>query len=153
MNADFDPDEFSRTIAYEAPEAIIYADASGRVRFWNHGAERIFGFRASEAIGQTLDIIIPERLRKRHWEAFTRAMKTGKIRYGTGDVLEVPAIRKDGARVSVEFSMLLFRDPSGNVVGAGAVLRDVTERFEEMKRLRERLQELGVPSSVGHSWH
>lgn len=153
MDADFDPDEFSRTIAHEAPEAIIYADASGRVRFWNSGAERIFGFRASEAIGQTLDIIIPERLRKRHWEGFMQAMKSGKIRYAAGDLLEVPAMRKDGAGISVEFSMLLFHNGSGNVVGAGAVLRDVTERFEEMKRLRERLQELGVPSSVGHPWH
>ena len=145
MNAAFDPDEFSRTLAREAPEAIIYADASGRVRFWNHGAERIFGFRATEAIGQTLDIIIPEHLRNRHWEGFMRAMKTGKIRYGSGDVLEVPAMRKDGVRVYVEFSMLLFHDRSGNVVGVGAVLRDVTERFEEMKRLRERLQEFRRP--------
>lgn len=152
MKAYFDSDEFSRTLAREAPEAIIYADASGRIRFWNHGAEGIFGFRATEAIGQTLDIIIPEHLRKRHWEGFMRAMKTGKIRYGTGDVLEVPAMRKDGARVSVEFSMLLFHD-RGHVVGVGAVLRDVTERFEEMNRLRQRLQELGVASSVGHSWH
>lgn len=153
MNTAFDEDEFSRTLACEAPEAIIYADASGRVRFWNHGAERIFGFRATEAIGQTLDIIIPEDLRNRHWEGFMQAMKTGKIRYGSGDVLEVPAMRKDGVRVSVEFSMLLFHDRSGNVVGVGAVLRDVTERFEEMKRLRERLQELGVGSSMRHSWH
>lgn len=153
MNADFDPGEFSRRLAREAPEAIIYADASGRIQFWNHGAERIFGFSAAEAIGQTLDIIIPEQLRTRHWEGFMRAMQTGKIRYGSGDVLEVPAMRKDGVRVSVEFSMLLFHDQSGRVIGVAAVLRDVTERFEEMKRLRARLQEFGVASGPGRSWH
>lgn len=153
MNADFDPDEFSRTLARDAPEAIIYADASGRIRFWNHGAERIFGFSATEAIGQTLDIIVPEHLRKRHWEGFMRAMQTGEVRYGSGNVLEVPALRQGGARISVEFSMLLFRDRSGNAAGVGAVLRDVTERFDEMKRLRERLQQLGVATGLVHSWH
>jgi PAS domain S-box-containing protein len=153
MNADFDADDFSRTLAREAPDAIIYADALGRIRFWNQGAERIFGFRKNEAVGQTLDIIIPEHLRKRHWEGFMRTMNTGKTRYGSGDVLEVPALRKDGTRAAVEFSMLPFRDKDGTMLGIGVVLRDVTKRFEEMKRLGERLGQLGVRLSRSSSWH
>ncbi|MGH7661874.1 MAG: PAS domain-containing protein [Vulcanimicrobiaceae bacterium] len=150
MNADFDLDEFSRTLVREAPDAIIYADVQGRIRFWNRGAERIFGFHETEAVGQKLDIIIPEPLRKRHWEGFTKTMQTGKTRYGSGEVLEVPALRKDGTRVSVEFTMLPFHDKKGSVLGIAVILRDVTERFEEMKTLRERL-ELG--SRPGGSWH
>src|SRR5579872_6463477 len=140
MDADFDVDRFSRVFAREVPDAIIYADAEGRIRFWNKGAERIFGFLESETVGQKLDIIIPEHLRKRHWDGFMQTMQTGKTRYGAGDVLEVPALRKDGTRVSVEFSMLPFYDARGSMLGIGALLRDVTKRFEEMKTLRERLR-------------
>ena len=150
MSVVFDPDRFSQTLVREAPDAIIYADAQGRIQFWNHGAERIFGFRETEAVGQTLDIIIPEHLRKRHWEGFMRTMQTGKTRYGAGDVLEVPALRKDGTRVSVEFAMLPFYDENGGMLGIGALLRDVTKRFEEMKTLRERLR---IGSSGAPSWH
>jgi|SRR6185437_15186541 len=153
MSTHFDAETFSRTLAREAPDAVIYADANGRIRFWNRGAERIFGFLEHEAVGQTLDIIIPEPLRKRHWEGFTRAMQTGKTRYGSGDVLEVPALRKDGARATVEFSMLPFRDSDGAMLGIGVVLRDVTKRFEEMKRLGERLEQMGVHLSRGSTWH
>lgn len=153
MNTDFDADNFSRTLAREAPDAVIYADAGGRIRFWNHGAERIFGFRENEAVGQTLDIIVPEHLRKRHWEGFMRTIQTGKTRYGAGDVLEVPALRKDGSRATVEFSMLPFRDSAGTMLGIGVVLRDVTKRFEEMKRLGERLEQMGVHLSRGSTWH
>ena len=150
MNAEFDFDDFSRILAREAPDAIIYADAEGRIRFWNKSAERIFWFRESEAVGQTLDIIIPERLRKRHWDGFTRTMQTGKTRYGAGDLLEVPALRKDGTRISVEFAMLPFHDENASMIGIAVVLREVTERFNEMKALRE---QLGVLSSRGSSWH
>ena len=150
MNADFDADRFSRILARDAPDAIICADAQGRIQFWNKSAERIFGFREPEAVGQTLDIIIPENLRKRHWEGFMRTMQTGKTRYGAGDVLEVPALRKDGTRISVEFGMLPFHDESGTMIGIAVTLRDVTQRFNEMKALRERL---GVLPSRGSSWH
>ena len=80
----------------EMPEAIIFSDADGRIRFWNAGASRIFGFSESEALGQSLDIIIPQNLRHRHWAAFEEAMRTGKTRYGAGDVLAVQAMRKGG---------------------------------------------------------
>ncbi|HZU50425.1 MAG TPA: PAS domain S-box protein, partial [Sphingomicrobium sp.] len=138
MAANFDPDQFARQLAREAPDAIIYADADGRIQFWNRGAERIFGFQENEAVGQTLDIIIPEHLRKRHWEGFMGTIRTGRTRYGAGDVLEVPALRKDGSQATVAFSMLPFRDSDGSVLGIAAILRDVTQRFEEMKRLGER---------------
>src|SRR5215471_17639597 len=99
-------DDFCWKLANEAPDAIIYADSGGMIRFWNQGAERIFGFTPAEVHGRTLDIIIPENLRRRHWDAYTETMRTGKTRYGSGDVLAVPALRKDGSRVSVEFTIL-----------------------------------------------
>jgi PAS domain S-box-containing protein len=132
-----DIDQFSRTFVREAADAIIYADAEGLIRFWNKGAERIFGFSAAEAIGKSLDIIIPERLRERHWSGYRETIRTGKSRYGAGDLLSVPALRKDGARISVEFTIVPFLDSSGRTLGMAATLRDVTARFDEMKALRQ----------------
>jgi PAS domain S-box-containing protein len=82
-------------------DAIIAADRRGIIVYWNSGAERIFGFAAAEAIGQSLDLIIPERLRQRHWHGYEHTMTTGESRYGAGDVLAVPALRKDGTTISV----------------------------------------------------
>jgi PAS domain S-box-containing protein len=92
------------TIVRAAADAIVYADADGVIRFWNAGAERIFGYAEAEALGQSLDLIVPERLRARHWEGFRQVMRTGQSRYGAGDLLAVPAQRKNGARISVEFT-------------------------------------------------
>jgi PAS domain S-box-containing protein len=131
-----DIDRFYRTLVRDTPDAIIYADAKGLIAFWNKGAERIFGFSDAEALGKPLDIIIPESLRKRHWSGFEQTVRSGKSRYGAGDVLAVPALRKDGTRISVEFTILPFRDRSGRTLGIAATLRDVTKRFEEMKALR-----------------
>lgn len=132
-----DIDQFCRTFVQESADAIVYADAEGMIGFWNKGAERIFGFSANEAIGKSLDIIIPERLRARHWSGYRETIRTGKSRYGAGDLLSVPALRKDGARISVEFTILPFQDSSGRTVGMAAMMRDVTARFDEMKALRE----------------
>jgi len=112
------------------------------IRFWNAGAQRIFGFREAEAIGKSLDIIIPENLRARHWAGFNETMRTGKTRYGNGDILAVPALRQDGARISVECTVLPFHDEARQMVGIAAILRDVTKRFEEMRALRRQLSEL-----------
>ncbi|MBS0527046.1 MAG: PAS domain S-box protein [Proteobacteria bacterium] len=131
-----DIDRFYRTLAREAPDAIIYADAEGLIRFWNKGAERIFGFSAAEALGKSLDIIIPQGLRSRHWAGYREVVRSGESRYGAGDVLAVPALRKDGTRISVEFTILPFHDKGGRTLGMAATLRDVTKRFEEMKALR-----------------
>ena len=135
----FDVDRFCRTLAREAPDAIVYADADGAIAFWNTGAERIFGFPEAEALGQSLDIIIPGNLRQRHWDGYRATMRTGKTRYGAGDLLAVPALRRDGARISVEFTILPFHDDAGRMIGIAAILRDVTKRFEELKVLRKQL--------------
>jgi PAS domain S-box-containing protein len=98
-------------------DAIIAADARGVIRFWNRGAERIFGYAAAEATGQSLDLIIPENLRKRHWEGFDQVMRTGKSRYGEGDVLAVPGQRKNGKRISLEFTIVPLRGSDGALNG------------------------------------
>lgn len=123
-------------------DAILVTDWDGAIRFWNPGAERIFGFTAEEALGRSLDLIIPERLRKRHWDGYRRSMESGRTRYGSGDLLSVPALRKDGRQISVEFTIIMLRDPAGQVTGVAAILRDVTRRFEELRTLRRRLAEL-----------
>jgi PAS domain S-box-containing protein len=121
----------------EAPDGVIVADPDGVIRYWNAGCTRIFGFAPEEAQGQSLDIIIPESLRARHWQGWQHTMQTGTTRYGAGDLLSVPALRKDGSRISVEFSILPFRDAGGRIIGIGAIMRDVTKRFEELKTLRK----------------
>jgi PAS domain S-box-containing protein len=130
-------DRFYRTLAREAPDAIVYADAQGVIAFWNKGAERLFGFSEAEALGKTLDIIVPEALRKRHWDGYAATARCGTTRYGSGDLLSVPALRKDGARISIQFTILPFRDRDDRILGIAATLRDVTKQFEEMKALRE----------------
>lgn len=120
-------------------EAIVYSDRDGLIRFWNAGAERVFGFTAEEALGQSLDIIIPERQRQRHWDGYDEVMKSGVSRYGSGDLLSVPATRKDGSRISVEFTIVPLKDANGAMLGMAAVMRDVSARFEEMKALRRQV--------------
>src|ERR671912_98670 len=114
-------------------DAIIAADKEGSIIFWNPGAERIFGFARSEAIGQSLDIIIPTRLRKRHWDGYRRVMEDGESRYGQGDLLAVPGTAKNGRQLSLEFTILPLRDASRGLIGLAAIMRDVTERFEETR--------------------
>jgi PAS domain S-box-containing protein len=118
-------------------DAIIAADKEGIIRFWNPGAERIFGYASGAAIGQSLDIIIPERLRKRHWDGYCHVIKSGESRYGHGDILAVPGIKKDGAGVSIEFTIVPLRDEAGQLIG----LADVTKRFEEIRVLKQKLAE------------
>ncbi|MBU6506442.1 MAG: PAS domain S-box protein [Alphaproteobacteria bacterium] len=143
MAPSFDTDQFARDLARDAADAIVYADAAGVIQFWNTGATRVFGFDAAEAIGRSLDIIIPANLRQRHWDGYNATMQTGRTRYGAGDLLAVPALRKDGARISVEFTIVPFHDAAGRMVGIAAILRDVTKRFEEMKALRAQLRQAG----------
>jgi PAS domain S-box-containing protein len=131
-----DLDRLARTIATEAADAIVYADRAGTIGFWNRGAERIFGYTAAEALGQHLDIIIPENLRARHWAGFDATMRTGQSRYGAGDLLAVPGRRKDGARISLEFTIVPIRDEAGTLTGIAALMRDVTATFNELKALR-----------------
>ena len=142
--------EFARTVAdailAASADAVIATDREGVIRLWNPGAERIFGHRPDEAIGQSLDLIIPERLRPRHWEGFHQVMATGESRYGEGDLLSVPSMGKNGRRISVEFTVVPLRDETGQLSGMAAVMRDVTQRFEEIKALRQQLQQAGASS-------
>lgn len=125
-----------------ASDAIMLADPGGIIRFWNPGAVRIFGFSSKEAIGRSLDIIIPENLRARHNAGYAETMRTGVTRYGSGDILAVPALTKAGMRISVEFTIILLHGDDGKVSGIAAILRDVTSRFHEMRTLRRRIAEL-----------
>ncbi len=128
-------------IVEESPLAILYADREGVIRFWNAGAEEMFGFRADEVLGKSMDMIIPENLRARHWDGWNKTMATGITKYGR-DVLAVPAIKKDGSRISVEFYIVLLRMPTGEVAGATALMQDVTKRWQQQKELRARLAAL-----------
>lgn len=130
-------DDIAARFLAETPDGVMIADADGSIVYWNAGCERIFGFTADEAAGQSLDIIIPENLRARHWHGWQETMRTGATRYGAGDLLSVPALRKDGTRISVEFSILPFHGPDGRISGMGAIMRDATKRFDELKALRK----------------
>ena len=132
-------DDLSAALLVSNADAIIAADAQGVIRFWNPGAERVFGFTAADAVGQSLDLIIPERLRDRHWRGYHEVMRTGQSRYGDGDILAVPGVRKDGTRISLEFTIVPLRDGSGRLTGMAAILRDVTTRFNELQTLRKKL--------------
>ena len=140
------PAGLGEALLHSASDAIIATDRDGRITFWNPGAERIFGFTAAEAVGQSLDLIIPENLRARHWSGFRHTMETGTSRYGHGDLLSVPGLTKDGARISVEFTILLLRNGAQETTGTVAVLRDVTKRFEEVRELKRRLAGAGGQS-------
>ena len=126
-----------RQIVDEAQDAIIYADREGRIELWNSGAALIFGYRAEEAIGQSLDLIIPEKQRPRHWEGYRRVMATGATRYGR-ELLAVPAMRRDGTRISVEFTMVLVRSSVGEIIGSAAIIRDVTARWQKERELKSK---------------
>ena len=126
-------------LAAETPDGVLISDRNGIIRFWNNGCERIFGFSSCEAVGESLEIIIPENLRDRHQRGHDETMRTGQTRYGSGDLLSVPAVRKDGTRISVEFSITPFRDKDNSILALAAIMRDVTERFNEMKTLRRAL--------------
>jgi PAS domain S-box-containing protein len=132
-------DALARAVLSTKSDALIAADKKGLVTFWNPGATRIFGFSEAEALGQSLDIIIPERLRQRHWDGYDKAMTTGKSRYGESDLLAVPAVRKDGTALSIEFTIMMLRDAAGEIIGIAALLRDITKRFEELRALKRQL--------------
>ena len=134
-------DLLARAVLSTSSDAIIASDREGTIVFWNPGAERIFGYSSDTAIGQSLDIIIPERLRKRHWQGYSRVIESGESRYGQGDVLAVPGIRMDGTSVSIEFTIIPLRDGGGRLIGLAAIMRDVTKRFEETRALKQRLAE------------
>jgi PAS domain S-box-containing protein len=131
-------DNMLQQLLSEAPDAILVADPDGIIRYWNSGAEQIFGYRNSEAIGKSLDLIIPENLRARHWEGYSRVMASGVTKYTTG-MLTSPGVKADGSRVSLEFSMVLIKSADGVMQACGSMMRDVTLRWEKEKELKGRL--------------
>jgi PAS domain S-box-containing protein len=133
----------SQQIVEKAADAVLFSDEEGIIRLWNTGAEVIFGYPAEEALGQSLDLIVPENLRKRHWEGYRKVMATGKTKYGK-ETLAVPAITKGDKRISIEFTIVLVTNDSGEPIGTAAIIRDVTERFLKQKELKKRLAELEV---------
>jgi PAS domain S-box-containing protein len=131
-------------------DGVVVADAGGKIVMWNPACERIFGFTQAEAMGQSLDIIIPQRQQQRHWEGFTKTMETGQTRYGN-DVLRVPAVHKDGHSISIAFTVALLPAAEGKVGAIVAVVRDESKRFAEDRELRKKLTELqGKVAGVGN---
>ncbi|SFA71589.1 PAS domain S-box-containing protein [Collimonas sp. OK607] len=122
-------------------DAIVISDAKGAITLWNPAAERMFGFTREDALGKSLDLIIPERQRQRHWDGYQKTMDTGVTRYGN-DVLRVPAVHKDGHTLSIAFTVALLHTPDNKVAAIVAVIRDESSRFAEDRALRKRLTEL-----------
>jgi PAS domain S-box-containing protein len=133
---------FEAMLIANMPDAVVYSDRDGTIRYWNGGAVRLFGHTMEEAVGQSLDLIVPEGLRARHWEGYHQTMHTGRTRYGDGQLLSVPAMRKDGRRISVAFTIVPFVDDKGALTGIAAIVRDVTAQFEETRALRKEIAAL-----------
>ena len=137
------PVELHQQLVNQAPDAILYADAAGIIRLWNRGAERIFNVPAAEAVGQALDLIIPERLRARHWQGWRQVMQSGDSRYGDS-LLKVPALKAGEVQFSSEFSIVMIKDAAGAVQGVAAILRDVTAQWEREQELNRKVRELSA---------
>lgn len=131
----------ARIVADSTLDAVIYADRSGTIRLWNDAAETLFGHTADHAIGQSLDLIIPEKHRGAHWTGWDRVMDSGRTRYGH-DPLSAPGVKANGERVSLEFSIVMLKDDAGEIEGIAAILRDVSKRWEREKALRAKVREL-----------
>ncbi len=131
-----------------AGDAIIVADAKGAISLWNAAAERIFGFTEADALGQSLDLIIPERQRNRHWDGYTKTMETAVTKYGA-DVLRVPALHKSGHTLSIAFTVSMLFSEDRKVSGIVAIVRDDTARFAEERKQRARLAELEAKEKKG----
>jgi PAS domain S-box-containing protein len=144
----FSPENLCRRIVAESRDAIIFADREGIIRLWNRGAEAMFGFPVTEALGQPLEMIIPDNLRARHNEGYRRVMAAGVSKYAQ-DLLAVPALRRDGARISVEFTVTLVRGDAGEIEGIAAIIREVTARWQREKLLQKRLAALEAEVAKG----
>ena len=125
-------------------DAVIVADAHEKIVLWNPAATRIFGYTEEEALGNTLDLIVPERQRQKHNEGYSKSMETGTTRYGTS-LLKVPAKHKDGSTLSIAFTVGMLFDENHQANGVAAVIRDETERFAEERALKKRLSDLENP--------
>ena len=141
LNAQANTHRILKQIFEGSSDGIIFADREGKIRLWNGGAERIFGYAETEALGATLDLIVPERHRDRHWEGYRRVVETGETQYGDR-LLSVPGVRSDGSRVSLEFTVALVKSEEGRVEGVAAIVRDVTEGWQRERGLKQKIAEL-----------
>jgi len=114
-------------------EALIVSDTDGVIRYWNPAAERIFGHAREEALGQSLNLLIPERFRPAHDAGFARAVASGRLRTGTR-VLRTRSNHKDGRKLYVDFTFALLKNPAGEVVGVYALARDATEAHLQQQK-------------------
>lgn len=130
-----------RLFAEQTSDIVIHADREGVIRFWNTAAEALFGYAAEEALGQTLDIIIPDRFREAHWEGFHRAVSTGETKY-EAQLLPTRSVTKDGTTIYLEMRLSIIRDDTKQIFGGLAIIRDITERRAQERALRERVAEL-----------
>lgn len=129
------------TLFQQAPDAIVLADTGGIIRRWNPSAERIFGHSPHEAIGRSLDIIIPERFRDAHWRGYRRALTEGRTKY-VGESLPTRSVRKDGDTIYVELTFAIIHGENAEVLRALAHARDISERWEREREQRKRLEDL-----------
>lgn len=149
MSANLEPmsvEELAQQILQCMPEALIFSDLDGIIRFWNPGAEIVFGFTAADAVGQSLDLIIPERIRKAHWDGFNEAIKRGGTKPGRKSAI-TRSLHKNGELIYVDMSFAMVFDQGGKMVGAMAVARDATARFLEEKNLKRQFAERSAQSS------
>jgi PAS domain S-box-containing protein len=131
--------DIADVLVRQAPDAVIFADTSGIIRFWYATLTRVFGFTEGQAIGECLDLIIPERFREAHWKGFDRAVQDRVTKYA-GQALATRSLRSDGIQIYVELSFAIILDNDGKVLGAVSHARDITERFEQDRANRKRLQ-------------
>lgn len=131
-------DRLLKQFVNNTSDAVLLSDREGIIIYWNRGSELMFGHTAAEAVGQSLDLIIPENLRVRHWEGYKRVMITGESKYKTA-LLSSPGVRKDGSQISLEFSMVLLHGDAGEICGCASIIRNVTERWKKEKDLKARL--------------
>jgi PAS domain S-box-containing protein len=118
--------ELSRLVVDQSPDAIIFADRDGVIRIWNRTAADLFGYPPEEALGQTLDIIIPEHLRRGHWEGFGKAVASGHTKHGRR-ALKTRATHKSGHKLYVSVAFAVVKDQAGNVIGAMATARELPQ--------------------------
>ena len=122
-------------------DAVMVCDAKGLITLWNPAAQRMFGFTEADVLGQSLDLIIPQRQQQRHWDGYHQTMATGVTKYGS-DLLKVPALHKDGHTLSIAFTVSLLHAADGSVNGIAAVVRDESARFAQDRETRKRMSEL-----------
>jgi PAS domain S-box-containing protein len=141
MSSNIDSSIDFQALVTSVGDGIMASDAQGLITLWNPACERMFGFTEADALGKSLDLIIPQRQQKPHWDGYHKTMETGKTKYGN-DVLRVPAVHKDGHTLSIAFTVSMLYNPDGSVSAIVAVIRNESVKFAEERALKKRINEL-----------